>query len=128
MKQGDKRSYIYKLKRKTEVTSDDLLQYYKAGNIDLGRVQIFWTGNFGEKNTFNTKSITSPYQQSAEAFSSKLFNAPTQLILEEPIILNLRITNMSANAYALRLYVNETETKTIAINALSHQVINYRQN
>lgn len=52
----------------------------------------------------------------------KLLNAPSQLILEEPTIITLKITNMTPKQYNLKLYIDELETQTIGIYAISIQV------
>ena len=121
---GDKRSYTNVLKRTKEVTSEELLQYHKNGVIELGRLHIVWINAFGEQNIYSPKSIFALHSASAEVFSLKLVEAPTQLYVEEPRTVTLRITNVSPSVFRLKFYIKEDETKTIAINALSHQVKN----
>ncbi len=123
LRAGDKRAYVFKLLKKQDLTMDDLVQYYKLGHIDLGQLQLTWVECFGARSVFHTKSIQAPYASSTEAFTVKLINAPLRLVLEEPRTISLKVTNMSPNLFRLKLCVNEAETKTIAINALSHHVL-----
>ena len=104
------------------MTPQDLEQYYKAGAIELGNLQITWVNSFGERNVYYSKRIFAPHTVSAEKFTVKLLKAPEQLYVEEPQTIALRITNLSPSDFRLKLYIKEEETKTIAINALSHQV------
>eukprot|EP00831_Metopus_contortus_P057434 TRINITY_DN4984_c0_g1_i4.p1 TRINITY_DN4984_c0_g1~~TRINITY_DN4984_c0_g1_i4.p1 ORF type:complete len:227 (-),score=35.72 TRINITY_DN4984_c0_g1_i4:176-820(-) len=95
--------------------------YQRRVHGELGKVQIQWIGSLGEKNTFYTKTVSVPY--SKEPFTIKLINTPQQITVEEPRTITLQIFNFSANSYRLKLYIKEEETKTIAINAVSHQEI-----
>ncbi len=127
LKTGDKRSYIIKLKKKSEVTLEDLLLYYKQGYTDLGRMQIFWISGLGEKSLFWTKPMVYQYPTgNMQVFAVKLLNAPKELVVEEPVTFAMKITNMSPNAYQLRIYVKEEEAKTISINSLSIKVFTLR--
>ena len=123
MRQGDRRAYAYVLKRIKEPSAEELAACYSAGSVALGRIQLSWMNGFGERNAYYSKIITAPYIISTEKFNVRLVNAPPQLFVEEPQTIALKITNMSPSTFRLKLYIKEQETKTIAINALSHQVI-----
>ena len=121
MKKEEKRSYVFKLQRRAEETTSDLMQYYKDGSIDLGKLQIHWIGNCGERNIYTSKAVKVPYKTAYGTFPVLLVNPPSQLILEEPIILSLKITNASPNTFNFKFSVDD-EANAIAINALSLQV------
>jgi len=120
LKLGDKRSYLVKLKKKTEISIEDLLSYYKLGFTELGIMNLTWISNFGERNQFFTKTICYQYPiNMMQVFTTKLINAPKSLILEEPIALTVKVLNVSPNAYKLRVYISDIETKSITINSIS---------
>lgn len=118
---GDKRAYAFVLRRKKEVTPEDLLQSYKLGGTELGRLQVTWVGNFGEKNSFFSRSISVAQYTTGEFFTVRMVNPPEKLFVEEPHAIALRLTNTTPNVFRLKLYVKEDESKTLGINALSHQ-------
>jgi hypothetical protein len=119
IKNGDKRSYIFEVKRKFEETPEDLREYYNTKIIILGTFQVTWINSFGEKNTSNIGSINSKYNPMAERFLIKILNKPEVLYFEEPKLLSLKITNLLPIAFKLKLYVFDDKTKSIMINALS---------
>lgn len=119
----DKRSYTHLLKRTKEISPEELQHYYKSGIVELGNLQIIWINTFGERNVFHSKTISTQNSAITEKFSIRLINPPAKLYVEEPQSISLRITNASPYAFRLKLYIKEEESKTISINALSHQVL-----
>jgi len=123
LKTGDKRSYIVKLKKKTELTKDDLHKYYEKKSVELGKMEITWIGSFGDRDIFHTDTFVYKQKEGVvELFSAKVVNPPSQLILEEPLTLTVRITNMSKEQYSLKIGVNKDDTKAIAINSFTPKV------
>ena len=93
---GDKRSYIVKLKKKTEVTIDDLQKYSKTNKVELGKMKIVWISEFGEKNIYSTDPMAYDFKSDgAKAFIIKLKDPPTKLVIEEPLMVSMMVTNMS---------------------------------
>ena len=117
-----KRSYIFELKRIKEETTEDIYRYCKDKQLDLGSIRIVWVNTFGEKNIYYTKSIMAKYDPN-ERFFIKILNPPEKLYVEEPQIISIKISNVSAEPMNLQLRVNESETKTIKINSISNAVI-----
>jgi len=123
LKTGDKRSYIVKLKKKTELTKDDLHKYYEEKSVKLGGMKITWIGSFGDRDTFYTDTLVYKQKEGvAELFTVKVVDPPSQLILEEPLTLTVRVINMSKGQYSLKIGVNENDTKAIAINSFTPKV------
>ena len=121
MNANDKRSYIFELKRIKEETTEDIFRYCKDQQLDLGSIRIVWINAFGEKNIYYTKSIMAKYDPN-ERFFIKILNPPEKLYVEEPQIISIKISNVSAESLNLQLHVNESETKTIKINSISKAV------
>lgn len=124
LKAGDKRAYITKLKKKSDVTVDDFLKYYKQKCVDLGRMEVTWVGSLGDRDTFCTETFAHECRPgAAEVFAAKIVSAPKELVVEEPLTLTVRVTNVSMESYVLKVSVNEAETRTIAINSFSPKVL-----
>lgn len=123
LKSGDKRSYIFEIKRASEETPEELRENYNRKIVELGVFKIVWINSFGERNVCNISSIQAKYEGFKERFSIRVLNTPEVLYLEEPKLLSLKITNLLPVAHQLRLYVADDKTKSIMINALSQTVI-----
>jgi len=122
IKKDDQRSYIHELKRTKEEAPEDLKHYYKEKAIKLGNLRIEWVNSFGEVNYYYSPTILAKYNELVEKFYIRLINPPEKLFIDEPQIINIRISNMSPNALRLKLQVKEGELKTMVINGISQSV------
>jgi len=123
MDMKDKRSYTQVLKRRKELTVDDLMQAHKLGTINLGHLQVTWISSFGEKVITSSRQITVRYGTATDKLQVTLMNPPAELYIEEPQSLVLKITNVSGMALNLKLFTKPEEAKAIPISSLSKKVL-----
>lgn len=123
LKKGDRRSYVHELRRTREETAEDLKRYFKSKAIELGNLRVEWVNSFGEVNHHYTPTILGRYNEAMEKFYIRVVSPPEKLYVDEPQLINLKISNMSTTSFRLKLTVNEGESKTMAISAVSQSVL-----
>eukprot|EP00826_Nyctotherus_ovalis_P047647 TRINITY_DN550_c0_g1_i8.p2 TRINITY_DN550_c0_g1~~TRINITY_DN550_c0_g1_i8.p2 ORF type:complete len:136 (-),score=18.58 TRINITY_DN550_c0_g1_i8:217-624(-) len=125
LKKGDQRSYVHELRRTKEETAEDLKRYYRSKAIELGNLRVEWVNSFGEVNHHYTPTIFGRYNEAMEKFYIRLVEPPENLYVDEPQLINLKISNVSPTPLRLKLTVNEGESKTMVIIAVSQSVVSH---
>eukprot|EP01118_Nematostelium_gracile_P014850 TRINITY_DN5868_c0_g1_i2.p1 TRINITY_DN5868_c0_g1~~TRINITY_DN5868_c0_g1_i2.p1 ORF type:complete len:232 (-),score=55.95 TRINITY_DN5868_c0_g1_i2:48-743(-) len=113
LKPNDVRQYLFRLEPKTPQAK---------GATILGRLDIGWRSNMGEKGTLQSAPIERklPNQVDVEI---QLKNIPSNIILEQPFKIDCDVTNRSDNAISLQITFVKSKMQGIMWNGISGQLL-----
>lgn len=107
---GEVRSYLYHLIENTPM----------PGNNELGRILATWHNNTGDIGSIPSSQISHSYKYD-KTLKISIENKPKYFELEEPISINLKITNLTGN-FVMKdvvLEINEKIMTNFLINPLA---------